>query len=316
MGETTVDNTLHTVKIMAEWSWQVSVEAALKTLSERKRNLENDGEALRATIKASFDQLRRSMDEQEARLLSGVEEQVAHSRRLLDEHDATVTSLRARLSEGADAMNRSVATGDINGVVMFGKRLEEASAQLREEEATISQMDTSIGGTLPTEAADNAIKNLTLSGGHAPALGSSMYMPPPPSAHTAVSHASPTATPVSMQHYGGGYASETSSLQPSMITPPVRVPAGTPATGETVPNAIYVNGVPHDASEADVREAFQRFGEIKMVNARHINTGGFAFVFFKDDIGAQVAQENPRVAINGKTANVLAKKQILGGGRP
>lgn len=40
-----------------------------------------------------------------------------------------------------------------------------------------------------------------------------------------------------------------------------------------VPNAIYVNGVPHDASEADVRAAFERFGEIKMVNARHISTG-------------------------------------------
>jgi len=103
---------------------------------------------------------------------------------------------------------------------------------------------------------------------------------------------------------------------PSLITPPVRVPPATPATGETVPNAIYVNGVPHDASEADVRAAFERFGEIKMVNARHINTGGFAFVFFKDDIGAQIAMENPRVVINGKTANVLAKKQILGGSRP
>jgi len=282
---------------MAEWSWQVSVEAALKVLSERKRHLENDAEGLRSTIKTSFDQLRRSMDEQEARLLGGVEEQVAASRRQLDDHDANVTSLRARLSEGADSMNRSVATGDINGVVAHGKRLEEASAQLRELEAIIAAMDTSLGGTLPTEAADNAIKNLQLSGGRAPGLGSSSYTAPP-------------SPPAPMQHYG--------SYSDASITPAVRsMPApSTPATGETVPNAIYVNGVPHDASEADVRAAFERFGEIKMVNARHINTGGFAFVFFKDDIGAQVAMENPRVSINGKTANVLAKKQILGGSRP
>ena len=80
-----------------------------------------------------------------------------------------------------------------------------------------------------------------------------------------------------------------------------------------MPNAIYVNGVPHDATEADVRAAFIGFGEIKMVNARHISTGGFAFVFFKEDIGAEVALNNPRVQINGKTANVLAKKQILSG---
>lgn len=278
---------------MAEWSWQVSVETALKTISERKRNLENDGETLRSTIKASFDQLRRTMDEQEARLLSGVEEQITYHRRQLDEQDANVTSLRARLSEGADSMNRSVATGDINGVVMHGKRLEESSGQLREAESVIAAMDTAVGGTLPTESADNAIKNLQLSGGHAPSLGSSTYIAPSPP-HT--------------QSFGG-YA------DPSLVTPPVRMPPATPATGETVPNAIYVNGVPHDSTEADVRAAFERFGEIKMVNARHINTGGFAFVFFKEDIGAQIAMENPRVAINGKTANVLAKKQILGGSR-
>jgi len=284
---------------MAEWSWQVSVEAALKVLSERKRHLENDAEGLRSMIKASFDQLRRSMDEQEARLLGGVEEQVAASRRQLDEHDANITALRARLSEGADSMNRSVATGDINGVVAHGKRLEEASAQLRESEAIIAAMDTSLGGSLPTEAADNAIKNLQLSGGHAPGLGMSTHYTAPPS------------PPAPAQHYGS-YSDAS-----SMVTPAARMGApATPATGETVPNAIYVNGVPHDASEADVRTAFERFGEIKMVNARHINTGGFAFVFFKDDIGAQVAMENPRVSINGKTANVLAKKQILGGARP
>merc|ERR1711939_849953 len=283
---------------MAEWSWQVSVETALKTVSERKRNLENDGDTLRTTIKSSFDQLRRAMDEQEARLLNGVEEQVSQSRHKLDEQESNVTSLRARLSEGADSMNRSVATGDINGVVMHGKRLEESSGHLREAEQVIASMDTAIGGTLPTEQADNAIKNLTLSGGHAPTLGSSTYVAPSPPSHPQM-HQSQSF---------GGYS------DPSLVTPPVRMPPATPATGETVPNAIYVNGVPHDSSEADVRATFERFGEIKMVNARHINTGGFAFVFFKDDIGAQVAIQNPRVIINGKTANVLAKKQILSGG--
>jgi len=297
----------------------VAVETSLKTLGERKRNLEADAETLRTTVKASFDHLRRTLDEQETRLLNGVEEVVASSRRMIDEQDANVTSLRSRLSEGADCMNRSVATGDINGVVMHGKRLEEASGMLREAESIVASMDTALGGTLPIESAENAIKNLTLSGGHAPGLGSSMggaqltglgssmggaqltsssYMPAP-SSYT------PASPP------GSGYAH--SYADPSLATPPVRAPPVTPATGETVPNAIYVNGVPHDASEADVRGAFDRFGEIKMVNARHISTGGFAFVFFKEDIGAQVALENPRVVINGKTANVLAKKQILSG---
>merc|ERR1712054_451437 len=120
------------------------------------------------------------MDEQEARLLNGVEEVVADNRRKLDEQDANVTSLRARLSEGADSMNRAVATGDINSVVLHGKRLEDASAQLRESEALVQAMDTAVGGTLPTEAADNAIKNLCLSGGHAPSLGNGNYVPGSP----------------------------------------------------------------------------------------------------------------------------------------
>jgi RNA recognition motif-containing protein len=281
---------------MSEWSWQVAVETSLKTLGERKRNLESDAETLRTTVKASFDQLRRTLDEQEARLLSGVEEVVANSRRMIDEQDANVTSLRSRLSEGADCMNRSVATGDINGVVLHGKRLEESSAQLRESEAIVQAMDTALGGTLPIESAENAIKNLTLSGGHAPGLGSSTYIPHSP--------------PVVSSYGGSSFGGDSSLVTPQTM----RAPPVTPATGETVPNAIYVNGVPHDASEADVRAAFDRFGEIKMVNARHISTGGFAFVFFKEDIGAQVALENPRVVINGKTANVLAKKQILSGG--
>merc|ERR1711865_527061 len=128
---------------------------------------------------------------------------------------------------------------------------------------------------------------------------SSSYAPMSHSLPPTVPHGN--ASPPSA--YGGGSASRMQQLPA----------ASSAATGETVPNAIYVNGVPHDASEYDVRETFERFGEIKMINARHISTGGFAFVFFKQDIGAQIALENPRVVIKGKTANVLAKKQILGG---
>jgi len=102
-------------------------------------------------------------------------------------------------------MNRSVSTGDINGVVQHGKRLEEASLHLREAEAIVQSMDTSIGGSLPTETAENAIKNLTLSGGSAPGLGSSNYVASPPQAYQ-------------------------SSYSPA---PAMRAPAMTPATGET-----------------------------------------------------------------------------------
>merc|ERR1712153_231694 len=96
-----------------------------------------------------------------------------------------------------------------------------------------------------------------------------------------------------------GPPSPPSAYGTTSAAPMQRLPA-TPATGETVPNAIYVNGVPHDASEYDVRETFERFGEIEMIDA-HISTGGFAFVFFKQDIGAQRALVRSRAVIKGKT---------------
>eukprot|EP00656_Telonema_subtile_P015588 TRINITY_DN18195_c0_g1_i3.p1 TRINITY_DN18195_c0_g1~~TRINITY_DN18195_c0_g1_i3.p1 ORF type:complete len:197 (-),score=47.16 TRINITY_DN18195_c0_g1_i3:76-666(-) len=77
-------------------------------------------------------------------------------------------------------------------------------------------------------------------------------------------------------------------------------------------SAIYVNSLPTDAKEADIVAAFQDCGGIKMVNARHIATGGFAFVFFDSDDGAQKALETARVEVKGKLVNVLAKKQIPG----
>merc|ERR1740130_2133228 len=80
---------------MGDWSWQVSVEAALKTLNERNRILDTDAEALRSTVKSSFDQLRRHLDEQEARLLSGVEEQAQSSRRQIEDSEANISTTAA-----------------------------------------------------------------------------------------------------------------------------------------------------------------------------------------------------------------------------
>merc|ERR1711998_47805 len=77
-------------------------------------------------------------------------------------------------------------------------------------------------------------------------------------------------------------------------------------------SAIYVNGLPNNASEADIIEAFRDCGGIKMVNARHIASGGFAFVFFDNEAGAENALNRARVNVKGKQVNVLAKKQIPG----
>eukprot|EP00658_Telonema_sp_P-2_P029015 TRINITY_DN2212_c0_g1_i1.p1 TRINITY_DN2212_c0_g1~~TRINITY_DN2212_c0_g1_i1.p1 ORF type:complete len:311 (-),score=89.51 TRINITY_DN2212_c0_g1_i1:356-1288(-) len=282
-----------------EWSWQVAAEHALNTITERRRTLDHDTDQLRATVRNGIESLRRLLDEREAQLLGGVEEVYHSNKKTLDDTEHNITQLRAGLASSADGMQKAVAIGDINNVVVHGKRLEEASGQLKQQEGLVHAMDTGIGGSLPIEATAHSITNLALAGGNAPSAGNA----------TATSYTQSMPPPASQPHYS-------EPPQASMMTPASGMrsaPPATPATGETVPNAIYVNGVPHDASELDVRETFERFGEIKMINARHISTGGFAFVFFKQDIGAKIALDNPRVVIKGKTANVLAKKQILGG---
>lgn len=79
-------------------------------------------------------------------------------------------------------------------------------------------------------------------------------------------------------------------------------------------NAIYINGLQPDTTEADIRAAFEVFGAIKMVNAKHVSSGGFAFVFFVMAEGAAAALVDPRVDVKDCTVNVLAKEQILSGG--
>ena len=89
--------------------------------------------------------------------------------------------------------------------------------------------------------------------------------------------------------------------------------ASAAASGDALSkSAIYVNGLPNNATEADIVEAFKDCGGIKMVNARHVASGGFAFVFFDTDGGAENALGRAMVKVKGKQVNVLAKKQIPG----
>lgn len=91
-------------------------------------------------------------------------------------------------------------------------------------------------------------------------------------------------------------------------------PSASPAagSGDLSRSAIYVNALPNNATEADIVEAFKECGGIKMVNARHVASGGFAFVFFDTDAGAENALGRSQVKVKGKVVNVLAKKQIPG----
>merc|ERR1711924_321328 len=99
-----------------------------------------------------------------------------------------------------------------------------------------------------------------------------------------------------------------STPPPAPPTPPPPAPQPSPKTqSPDGSNAIYVNGLSRGTTEADIREAFVKFGDIKLVNGRHVSSGGFAFVFFEYAESAQRALADPRVPVKNSTCNVLCK---------
>jgi len=216
---------------------------------------------------------------------------------------------RDRLASGTADIQRLLQAGDMGGVAAKSSELESSTKAVRELEYSAAQCVQGAGGGQSVDfgAVEAAIRGLDV-GGSAGSATTIPYTPtaPPPSSGSRSSFA-PTSSP----------AGSVSSPMPRM-PPAVRAtPGGTPFTpdstgrGTAVPNAIYINGVPEDTSEADLREVFARFGDIKMINSRHIATGGFAFIFFSTDTGAAAALEKPKVMIKGKAVNILAKKQLV-----
>ena len=59
-----------------------------------------------------------------------------------------------------------------------------------------------------------------------------------------------------------------------------------------------------------IRNVFSKFGAVKMVNARHVASGGFAFVFFEDESGAANALVDPRVPVKDRVTNVLVRHSV------
>merc|ERR1712166_906184 len=182
---------------------------------------------------------------------------------------------------------------------------EELDVVLRGTEATIEC-------GINFEPMERAVKQLELRSSSEPAAASvAVSLPPAARSNTStLGDSRPQATPTGQMTRSALNPAITQSRQST-----ARVAAMTPPAtpGENLSkSAIYVNSLPTDAKEADIVEAFKDCGGIKMVNARHIATGGFAFVFFDSDDGAQKALEQARVEVKGKTVNVLAKKQIPG----
>ena len=72
---------------------------------------------------------------------------------------------------------------------------------------------------------------------------------------------------------------------------------------------LYVGNLAHETTEADLRAAFSRFGEVtsvKIVSGRRGRTKGFAYVQMAEEESAQAALESLRgTEINGRIMDVV-----------
>lgn len=83
---------------------------------------------------------------------------------------------------------------------------------------------------------------------------------------------------------------------------------------------LYVGNLAYETTEADLRGAFARFGEvasIKVVSDRRGRAKGFAYVDMADESSANTAMESLRgTQINGRTMDIVEESsQRRGGGQ-
>lgn len=83
---------------------------------------------------------------------------------------------------------------------------------------------------------------------------------------------------------------------------------------------LYVGNLAHETTEADVRAAFSRFGEVvstKVMSDRRGRTKGFAYVQMADEQAAVAAMEALRgVELNGRIMDVSLEQTSRGRPRP
>jgi len=287
-------------------------EQNLRTIADKHDELNRGAETLKMEIEGGISNLSGILDEREEAMLAATTELEDSKKRVLQEMTDELNNNKASLQQGIDAAQKAVVEQDKYDFIINSPELENWLDSLVEMDLTVkvSAVGVTLNRIVHWESVHRVIELLDINDsanrGFQPdetqdARASSMMSRGPPGS------ASRAAAAGSGSSRGPMAGSE---LSPS--SPASRAPGGSPA--DTVPNAIYVNGLPSDCTEADLREVFGQFGDIKMVNARHVATGGFSFVFYRNEQGALAALENPRITVKGKVANVLAKKQILGSG--
>ena len=75
---------------------------------------------------------------------------------------------------------------------------------------------------------------------------------------------------------------------------------------------LYLGNLAHDTTEAELRAAFSRFGEVgsvKIMSDRRGRTKGFGHVEMRDDESARAAMESLRgTQFHGRTIDIVAEE--------
>jgi hypothetical protein len=258
-------------------------------------------------VQVGFERMRRALDDRESYLLSVIKDQEAANERQIAEQEAELFHRREKIMEGYRDAQSTLEIEDkftfISGAAEFEQRMD----YYLKLDLTASDLYLTDTGSVLWDDADRAIHSIDFQ----ESSGETRLPPPPPRVvPPSPSPVRPAKTPVQKAE------PPRMPSRPVPATPPAPPPASTSSEARSPDssNAIYINGLSPDTTEADIRDVFSRFGPVKMVNARHVASGGFAFVFFEDESGAAAALVDPRVPVKDRMTNVLAKQQILSGG--
>jgi len=288
-------------------AWETTAEEAKRDLEAHSDSLHGICDTLRDEVRAGFDSLRELLNAREQALLAMVDEaeEKEKTNTLVARKDC-VEKCCEKLAAKTEEMNGLLAQGVFSNIASITGEIQESEQELKTLHNDIGDLQIKVDSQLPIQHARDSIERIEVTAKDGtPGVWFSGSIRPTRAGNQSFGAPQPVTMGDSGFASGGGGGD---MLANTPIRSRIMTPSGSPSPA---PRAIYINGLPHDTSEADLRDVLGEFGEIDMVNSRHIASGGFAFVFYTTNEAAARALEKPRITIKGKMVNVLAKKQIV-----
>jgi hypothetical protein len=286
-------------------AWETTAEEAKRDLEAHSDSLHGICDTLRDEVRAGFDSLRELLNAREQALLSMVDEaeEKEKTNTLVARRDC-VDKCCEKLAAKTEEMKGLLAQGVFSNIASITGEIQESEQELKTLHNDIGDLQIKVDAQLPIQHARDSIERIEVTAKDGtPGVWFSGSIRPTRAGNQSFGAPQPVTMGDSGFASGGGDMLASTPIRSRIMTP-----SGSPSPA---PRAIYINGLPHDTSEADLRDVLGEFGEIDMVNSRHIASGGFAFVFYTTNEAAARALEKPRITIKGKMVNVLAKKQIV-----